>query len=330
MAQVTRLFITGLPDNAVNSIDVRNRCHLRCEYYYSKVFVSVSLSVLICILPLTGFAQDKSKKKADAKTSTQTQAPSTPAAATPPRPALAFGLVEDTPVRLTINRTVSSATARVNDKIDFDVVEDVKVGDVIVIPHGSTAIATVTAAQPRRRLGRSGKLNLNIDYVQLASGEKAALRAVQGGNGGDHKTAVTSAVIATGILFFPAAPIFLFIHGKDLTIPKGTEITAYIAADTVLDPAKFGNAQNADTANATSMTQPNSAATSSIIVKSTPDAADITVDGKFMGSTQSTLQIIPGEHTISIEKSGFKTWTRVLTVNENGSVTVEATLEKNP
>jgi len=29
------------------------------------------------------------------------------------------------------------------------------------------------------------------------------------------------------------------MHGKDITIPKGTEITAYVAADTPLDPTKF-------------------------------------------------------------------------------------------
>jgi hypothetical protein len=50
---------------------------------------------------------------------------------------------------------------------------------------------------------------------------------------------MTGAMVATSIVFFPAAPLFLFMHGQDLTIPKGAEITAYVAADTPLDPAKF-------------------------------------------------------------------------------------------
>ena len=134
---------------------------------------------------------------------------------------------------------MSSRDARVDDRVDFEVFEDVKVGDVVVIERGSTAIATVTEAHPKRRMGRSGKLHINIDYVRLPSGEKVRLRAVKGGNGGNHVAAMTGAMVATSIVFFPAAPLFLFMHGKDITIPKGTEVTAYVAADIPLDAAKF-------------------------------------------------------------------------------------------
>jgi hypothetical protein len=49
---------------------------------------------------------------------------------------------------------------------------------------------------------------------------------------------MTTAMVATGIFFFPAAPLFLFMHGKDMTIPKGTEITAYVNGDVPLDDVK--------------------------------------------------------------------------------------------
>jgi hypothetical protein len=156
-----------------------------------------------------------------------------------PKPPLTFGLSEDTPVRIKLARTMTSKDARVDDRVDFEVLEDVKIGDVIVIERGAMAIATVTEAHPKRRMGRAGKLHMNIDYVRLSSGEKVPLRAVKGGSGGNHIAAMTGAMVATGIVFFPAAPLFLFMHGKDITFPKGTEITAYVAADTPLDPAKF-------------------------------------------------------------------------------------------
>ena len=47
------------------------------------------------------------------------------------------------------------------------------------------------------------------------------------------------ALVATSTVFSPAAPLFLFMHGKDITIAKGTELTAYINGDASLDPAKF-------------------------------------------------------------------------------------------
>jgi hypothetical protein len=134
---------------------------------------------------------------------------------------------------------MSSKDAKVDDRVDFEVFEDVKIGDVVVIERGATAIATVTEAHPKRRMGRAGKLHINIDYVRLPTGEKVLLRAVKGGSGGNHIAAMTGAMVATGIVFFPAAPLFLFMHGKDITIPKGAEVTAYVAADTPLDPAKF-------------------------------------------------------------------------------------------
>lgn len=177
--------------------------------------------------------------------SQQAQTPTPPKGAplqnptTATKPVLAFGLAEDTPVRIKIARTMTSKEARVDERVDFEVLEDVKVGDVVVIQRGAMAIATVTEAHPKRRMGRSGRLKMNIDYVRLASGENVPLRAVKGGNGGNHVAAMTGAMVATSLVFFPAAPLFLFMHGKDITIPKGTEVTAYIAADTPLDPAKF-------------------------------------------------------------------------------------------
>jgi hypothetical protein len=125
------------------------------------------------------------------------------------------------------------------ERVDFEVLEDVKIGNVIVIERGAMAIATVTEAHPKRRLGRAGKLKMNIDYVRLASGDKAPLRAMKGGSGGNRVAVMTGAMVATSVVFFPAAPLFLFLHGKNITIPKGTEVTAYVAADMPLDLAKF-------------------------------------------------------------------------------------------
>jgi hypothetical protein len=45
--------------------------------------------------------------------------------------------------------------------------------------------------------------------------------------------------VATAIVFFPAAPLFLLMHGKDIGIPEGTEITAFINGDIRFNPEKF-------------------------------------------------------------------------------------------
>src|SRR5437660_592120 len=148
-------------------------------------------------------------------------------------------LEDGTPVKLRISRTVSSADAHVGDTVDFEVLEEVKVGNVLVVSKGGTAWGTVTEAESKRRMARGGKLNMNIDSVRLVDGEKVALRAVKEVKGGGHTGAMTGGIVATAIVFWPAAPFFLFMHGKDITVPKGTEITAYINGNVPLDIAKF-------------------------------------------------------------------------------------------
>jgi hypothetical protein len=150
-----------------------------------------------------------------------------------------FVLEDATPIKLVLSETISSADATVGQTIPFEVVEDVLVDGVVVVPKGGNAWATVTAAQSKRRMGRGGKLDLNIDRVRLVDGSKTLLSAVKNTKGGGHTGAMTGAIVATSLIVWPAAPFFLFMHGKDITIPKGTAITAFVQGDDVLDRSKF-------------------------------------------------------------------------------------------
>ncbi len=140
-------------------------------------------------------------------------------------------LQDGTPVRLRLSRNLSSADAKEGETVDFEVLEEVRLGDSVVIQKGAVALATVTLATAKRNMGRGGKLDVNIDHVRLVNGEKAALRSIKQAQGGGNTGKMTGAVVATSIVFFPAAPLFLFVKGKDVTIPKGTEITAYVNGD---------------------------------------------------------------------------------------------------
>lgn len=271
----------------------------------------------------TYYAQDRAAKSS-AKIE---QAQTAPQAIRAP---LTFGLEDGTPIKLRITRTISSADAKLDDRVDFEVLEETKIDELVVIPRGGIAWGTVTEAQPKRRMGRAGKLNVNIDSVRLVTGEKAALRAVKEVKGGGNVGKMTGAIVATSILFFPAAPLFLFMHGKDITIPKGTEVTAYINGDAELDREKFApKAANVESSSE-GVAQTVAVDSSTVVVKSSPHGADIRVDGKFVGSTPSSLRLAAGEHTITIEKAGFNIWQRAITVSPAGSVTLDATLDKTP
>lgn len=65
-----------------------------------------------------------------------------------------------------------------------------------------------------------------------------------------------------------------------------------------------------------------------VTVKSKPDGAEITVDGKFSGDAPATLRLPSGDHTIKINSKGFQTWERTMTVTSGGATTINATLER--
>jgi hypothetical protein len=294
-----------------------------------KVVCSLVLSLSL-VFPCVILPANRVLSRPNAKTPPQEPRSAPPVV----RPPLAFGLEEGTPVKLRITRTISSADAQVNETVDFEVLEEVKVHDVVVVPRGGTAWGTVTDAQSKRRMGRGGKLDINIDNVRLVDGEKVALRAVKDAKGGGHQGAMTGAIVATSIVFFPAAPLFLLMHGKDITIPKGTEITAYVNGDTPLEPGKFKPNTSVETAaqpsTASEPLTPSSAdaAMSTVEIKSTPDAAEISVDGKYKGSTPAVLRLAAGDHKIKLEKPGYKSWEKTLSLGSAENTKLNATLDK--
>src|SRR5947208_15322504 len=75
-----------------------------------------------------------------------------------------------TPVRLRLNRNISSATAHVGETVDFEVTEPVIVNSIAVVPKGALALGSVTKAEPKRRFGRAGQLEISVDSIRLADG----------------------------------------------------------------------------------------------------------------------------------------------------------------
>jgi hypothetical protein len=288
----------------------------------------VAPALSICLSTTVLLAQEPTPTpQSNPATTQQENAPQqTPSQATsaPSQPLSGFGLEDGTPIKLRLTRNLSSASDKKGDTVDFEVLEDVSVHGIVVAPRGGIAWATITDAQPKRRMARGGRLDVNIDTLRLKDGEKIALRAVRENKGGGHVGAMTGAMVATGIVFFPAAPLFLFMHGKDINIPKGTEITAYVAGNVPLEQSKFESSAQLITI---SQSSPSSSTQTTISVSSAPSGADVEIDGKFIGNTPSSLTIAAGDHAIKVTKKGYKTWERSLTAS-GGVVNLSAELEE--
>jgi hypothetical protein len=114
------------------------------------------------------------------------------------------------------------------------------------------------------------------------------------------------------------------MHGKDIDIPKGTEITAYVAGNIPLEKSKFDlTAQSGTISHGSALTSSQTA----ISITSVPLGADLEVDGKFIGNTPSSMNLASGDHAVKVTKKGYKTWERNLTAS-GGSVNLNAELEQ--
>ena len=290
----------------------------------------VSSIVICCMLP-TALAQSIPPPPR----SSQDQ----PASAQPNARSKGFVLQDGTALTLRLGRSLSSADAHAGDRVDFEVAEEVSVNRIVVIPKDSPASGTVITAHKKRRMGRAGKLDVSIESVQLADGEKATLRAVKESQGGSHTGIMAGGMVATSLIVWPAAPVFLLMRGKDVTIPRGTEVTAYISGDVKLDLARFQPAPLVPAAAPIPAAQQVPAATpnagptdaspdqaAELDVSSTPDGADIEIDGNFVGNTPSTVGVAAGPHQLSLKKAGFKPWERKITVSR-GHIKIDAALE---
>jgi hypothetical protein len=226
-----------------------------------------------------------------------------------------------TAVRLSLTQSLSSATNSVDDPVRFEVTEDVKVGDVVAIPKGSTAVGHVVEVEPKRRLGRAGKLNFSIDHAKAPDGTNVRLRASSVRKGEDK----TGTVIVGAVLL---SPLFLIMRGKDVSIPMGTNVIAYVDGDREIAlPSTLATGTAASAAAGVAQAS-QGVQTAAVSFTSTPNGADVIIDGKYAASTPSTLQLVAGDHQVSIEKGGFKAWQRTATVTAGSSITMSATLEK--
>jgi hypothetical protein len=142
-------------------------------------------------------------------------------------------LQEGTPVRLRLNSNISSATAHINETVDFEVTEPVINQNYVVIPKGAVALGRVTKAEAKRRFGRAGALEISIDSVRLADGQTIPLRATREKGEGDMSGARVAATIA-------ASPVLVWVKGKDVSFGKGTETTAYVSSDARFDDLRPG------------------------------------------------------------------------------------------
>jgi hypothetical protein len=137
-----------------------------------------------------------------------------------------------TPVKLQVAQTISSAHARKNDRLDLIVADDVDVEGYTLIRAGAVAAGSVVRVTRKRPLGMGGDVIVQVDSVELTNGERVELVAHQEFKGRSHTIRMAVEMAITAAIFPPVAPVFLLTRGRNSTVLKGAEVTAYTKSET--------------------------------------------------------------------------------------------------
>ena len=148
-------------------------------------------------------------------------------AAAPHNNGLTFTLLQDTVVHVKLLKTLSSGSSHVGDPVEFEILDDVSVENVVVLRKGTKVSGVVAESDPKKRFGHNGKLAVTIKAMPLVNGKTVAVRCYQS----------VSAVSATS----SADGAIAISSGKDAVLLQNTELTALIDTNTPLKREEFAN-----------------------------------------------------------------------------------------
>jgi hypothetical protein len=146
------------------------------------------------------------------------------AAAAEPSETFPYLLKADTEVPLRLLAPVASNTHKRGDRFALEVARPVMVDGAIVVPAGAQGEGEVVHAAKGGFGGRAGELILVSRFVRVGD-QTIKLRSFSAGNGEDRvNLAMGLSMVMVGI----------FVSGKEIALPAGTNVFAKVAADQLL------------------------------------------------------------------------------------------------
>src|SRR6266849_7620652 len=112
-------------------------------------------------------------------------------------------------------------------------------------------------------------------------------------------------------------------------VAVGEKDREFVPVGVKTDLSKCGeqtHAQQANTAETKASSAPSETGKGTVNVSSNPSGADVSLDGNFVGNCPAALKISPGKHTVTVKLSGYKDWSREITVESGSEVQLTANL----
>lgn len=132
-------------------------------------------------------------------------------------------LPEGTEVPMETTAEISSKTARVGDRFNLEVTDNVLLNGTVIIPAGSSGVGEVARVIKKGMWGKSGKLETRLLYVKVGTQQIRLNGAV-----GDRGKGGTAGAVASVVLL-PLAGFF--VTGTSAVIPSRTVAVGRLATD---------------------------------------------------------------------------------------------------
>ena len=142
----------------------------------------------------------------------------------------------NTLVKVALVTPVNAKNLKVGDTIEYQVADDVFVGDVLVFTKGSRGEGTVTKVKQAKNFGRNAAVDIDFKntkaldgtYVTTFIGEEAKKEM-------QHLAMAAGASLAGIAVLGPLGVVAgAFVHGKNIDLPAGTELYIQTKADTTV------------------------------------------------------------------------------------------------
>lgn len=127
-------------------------------------------------------------------------------------------VVAGTPLVLTLDEGLSSATSKLGDAFHVTVLHDVRVNGVLAVPQGTHGTGQITFVSKRGGMGKAGILALSLGHIDLG-GKAFALD-------GHYEEDGTKRHNTAGAMWFLVGVGAVLVRGGEAVIPMGRELKA--------------------------------------------------------------------------------------------------------
>jgi hypothetical protein len=136
-------------------------------------------------------------------------------------------------VLIRLLKKLDSSSTQKGQRVDIEIARDVLINSELVVPKGAKTYGVVTDVSPAGRLGKDGKIALELKGIKALDGTVVPLVF-------DEKTKqlneslqwAIGAGLAGFIVFGPVGALgAVFVQGKDAVIPEGAEFYVAVGSD---------------------------------------------------------------------------------------------------